>query len=86
MSKGPHRHEETWWWNVEVDGAVRENKMKYGNWNIDNSSETWKKYKKSRQNAKRVIASAKEKKQRECASDKMILTIKMKFLDCLSRW
>jgi len=29
----------------------------------------WKEYKKSRQNAKRVIASAKEKKQKECASD-----------------
>jgi len=31
--------------------------------------EVWKKYKKSRQNAKRVISSAKEKKQNECASD-----------------
>ena len=28
-----------------------------------------KKYKKSRQNAKRVIASAKEKKQKECAGN-----------------
>ena len=26
-------------------------------------------YKKSRQNAKRVISSAKEKKQKECAND-----------------
>ena len=31
--------------------------------------EVWKEYKKSRQNAKRVISSATEKKQTECASD-----------------
>jgi len=29
----------------------------------------WKEYKKSRQNAKMVISSAKEKKQKECVSD-----------------
>jgi len=34
-----------------------------------NSTEAWKEYKKSRQNAKRVISSPKEKKQEECASD-----------------
>jgi len=32
-------------------------------------TETWKAYKKNRQNAKRAISSAKEKKQKECASD-----------------
>jgi len=31
--------------------------------------EARKEYKKSRQNAKRVISSAKEKKQKECAND-----------------
>jgi len=31
--------------------------------------QSWKEHKKSRQNAKRVISSAKEKKQKECASD-----------------
>jgi len=29
----------------------------------------WKEYKKSKQNAKRVISSAKGNKQKECASD-----------------
>jgi len=24
MSKGPCRHKETWWWNVEVAEALRE--------------------------------------------------------------
>jgi len=58
MSKDACRHKETWWWNEEVAEAVREKKKK-----------AWKKYKKSRQNAKRAITSAKEKKQKECASD-----------------
>ena len=35
----------------------------------EHSTEAWKEYKKSRQNVKRVISSAKEKKQEECASD-----------------
>ena len=33
------------------------------------STEAWKEYKKSKQNAKRVIFLAKQKKQKECASD-----------------
>ena len=69
MLKGPCRHKETYWWNEEVDEAVREKKIKYGNWNSENMTEACKEYKKSRQNAKRVIASAKEKKQKECAGN-----------------
>jgi len=30
MTKGSHRHKETWWWNEEVAEAVREKKIKYG--------------------------------------------------------
>jgi len=29
MTKGPHRHKETWWWNEEVAEAVREKKIRY---------------------------------------------------------
>ena len=68
MSKGPRRHKETWWWNEEVDEAVREKKIKYGNWKRENTTEA-RKYKKSRQNSKRVIALAKEKKQKESADN-----------------
>jgi len=32
MTKGPHRHKETWWWNEEVAEAVREKKIKYRKW------------------------------------------------------
>ena len=72
MTKGPRRHKETWWWNEEVVEAVRDKKIKYGKWKKENTKEArteYKKSKKSRQNAMRVISSAKEKKQKECAND-----------------
>jgi len=69
MSKSPCRHKETWWWNEEVAEAVREKKIKYRIWTRKNSKETWMEYNKCRQSAKRVISSAKEKTQKECASD-----------------
>jgi len=43
---------------------------------IEKSTEAWKEYKKSKQNAKRVISLAKGKKQKECASVLNDLTIK----------
>ena len=48
----------TWWWNEEVAEAVREQKIKYGKWKRENTKEATMEYKKSRQNAKRVISSA----------------------------
>jgi len=57
---GPDK--KTWWWNEEVAEAVREKKIKYGKWKRENTKEARMEY-KSRQNAKRVISSAKEKKQ-----------------------
>ena len=69
MTKGPSRHKETWWWNEEVAEAVREKQIKYRKRKKENTKEARKEYKKSRQNAKRVISSAKEKKQKECAND-----------------
>jgi len=35
----------------------------------EKSTEAWKEYKKSRQNAKRIISLAKGKKQKQCAND-----------------
>jgi len=68
MSKNPCRHKETWWWSEEIAEAVRE-KDKVWKLEEKNSTEPWKEYKKRRQNAQRVISSAKEKKQKESASD-----------------
>jgi len=67
-TKGPHRHKETWWWNEEVAEAVKEKNIKYRKWKKENTKEAQKEYKNSRQNAKRVISSAKKKKQKECAN------------------
>jgi len=69
MTKGPRRHKETWWWNEDVAEAVREKKVKYRKWKRENTEEARLEYKKSRQNANRVISSAKEKKQKEWAND-----------------
>ena len=55
MTKGPPRHKETWWWNEEVAETVRNKKIKYGKWKKENTEEARMEYKKSRQNAKRVI-------------------------------
>ena len=69
MTKGPHRHEEMRWWNEEVAEAVRDKKIKYEKWKKENTEAARMEYKKSRQNAKRVISSAKEKKQKEWVND-----------------
>ena len=37
--EGPCKHKETWWWNEEVDEAVREKKIKYENWKRENTTE-----------------------------------------------
>jgi len=69
LSEGPCRHKETWW-NEELAEAVREKKkkvMEIGKKEI--LTEAWKEYKKSKQNAMRVISLAKGKKQKECESD-----------------
>ena len=43
--------------------------IKHGKWKKENTEEARMKYKKSRQNAKRVLSSAKKKKQKEWAND-----------------
>ena len=68
MTKGPRRHKETWWWNDEVAEAVREKKIKYGKWKKIQKRQGWS-IRRVGKNAKRVISSAKEKKQKEYAND-----------------
>ena len=46
MTKGTHRHKETWWRNEEVAKAVKEKKIKDGKWKKENMKEAWKEYKK----------------------------------------
>jgi len=53
------------WWNEKVVEAVRDKTIKYGKRKKENTEEARMGYKKSRQSAKRVVYSAKEKKQKE---------------------
>jgi len=86
MSEGRCRHKETWSWNEEVAEAEREKKIKYKKWKRENSKEVWMEYKECRQNVKRVISSAKEKKRKECASDLNDHDFIMKFFEWQIRW
>jgi len=61
MTKNPCRHKETWWCNEDVAEAVREKKIMYGKWKIENTKEARIEYKKSRQYAKTVISYSKGK-------------------------
>ena len=55
-----------------------------------NTKEARIEYKKNTQKAKRVISSAKKKKQKECADDLNdsgeIVSVKMKYVEWQSRW
>ena len=86
MTKGPRRHKETWWCNEEVAEAVREKKIKNGKWKKENTKEARMEYKKSRKNAKRVICSAKEKKQKECANDLNDSECQNEIFEWICRW
>ena len=49
--------------------VIDEDREWFGKWKKENTKEARMEDKKSRQNAKRVISSANEKKQKECAND-----------------
>ena len=55
--------------HVATDSMTFGRTIKYGKWKRENTKEARMEYKKSRQNAKRVISSAKEKKQKKWAND-----------------
>ena len=83
MTKGPRRHNETWWWNEEVAEAVREKKIR-------TESGRKKIRKRQRWSIRRV-----EKMQRGVSVEQMKRTrrnvqmtpsVKMKFFEWKSRW
>jgi hypothetical protein len=58
-TKGPARHEKTWWWNEEIEKVVKEKRRLYGIWYKTRTDLDKKVYFKVRGEAKRVIAKAK---------------------------
>ena len=66
MTKGPRRHKKHGGVMSRLLKQLGKKKTKYRKWKKENTKQAWKEYNKSRQNAKRVISSAKEKKQGMC--------------------
>ena len=66
LSKWPCRHKETWWWNEEVDEALRERKKVR---KLEKKKNRQRHGRTARRVNKmqRVISLAKGKKQKECA-------------------
>lgn len=69
-TKGPPRHNESWWWDDECSRAVNEKRKLYGIWQKSRNEEDEEKknedksaYTKAKNDARRVIGRAKEKER-----------------------
>ena len=52
---------ETWWWNEEVQLAVREIKIAFKRWQSEGTEDTHEQYRKKNRKAKRTVAIAKDR-------------------------
>jgi hypothetical protein len=71
-TNGARRHKETWWWNEEVDRAIKLKRECYTNWQKSNSEdrdENCQIFKEQRRKTKRIIAKSKERARIEMAND-----------------
>ena len=62
---GRQRYRETWWWNEEVQGAIKEKKMAYKRWQKRRTEEAHEQYRVKRRQAKRAVAIAKDRAWKE---------------------
>jgi len=58
-SKGAARHKETWWWNKDIEIAVKEKRRLYVLWDESRSDQARRDYCKARAVAKKMIGKAK---------------------------
>ena len=49
---------DTWWWNEDVQRAIKAKKECYKSWHHDRSSSNMVKYKEAKKNARRVVSGA----------------------------
>lgn len=56
-SKKPEA-KDTWWWNEDVQKAIKEKKECYKRWHHDRSTSNMVKYKEAKKNARRVVSGA----------------------------
>ena len=61
--KGPRRHKETWWWNSEVEEALKTKKQSYQRWREHRREEDLAIYREHRRMANKAIALAKTTQQ-----------------------
>ena len=64
-TKGKPRHFETWWWNKDVDVAVRRKRELFRIWRQNRNEEDRKKYCEAKKDAKRVVFMEMDQKARE---------------------
>ena len=64
-TKGKPSHSETWWWNKDVDVAVRRKRELFRIWRQSRNEEDRKKYCDAKKDAKRVVYMAMDQKARE---------------------
>ena len=57
--KRRRKGKETWWWNVEVQRAIKEKKEKYKKWQRTREEEDRAAYRERKREAKTVVANAK---------------------------
>ena len=55
------RDRETWWWNEEVQLAVREKKSAFKRWQSEGTEEVHKQYREKNRQAKRTVVIAKDR-------------------------
>ena len=61
-TKGKPRHSETWWWNKDVDVAVRRKRKFFRIWRQSRNKEDRNKYCKTKKDVKRVVYMAMDQK------------------------
>ena len=59
------QEKETWWWNQDVQTAVKEKGLARKNWEEDNNHQTREDYRRTKRVAKRMVAIAKGETKRE---------------------
>jgi hypothetical protein len=58
VTKGKkHEAKDTWWWNQDVQKAIKEKRC-YKSWHHDRSTSNMVKYKKAKKNARRAVSEA----------------------------
>ena len=66
-TKGPPRHEATWWWNDEVDRAIKEKRRLFGIWRSGGSKEN---YLAAKRRARKEVYKAKRREE-EAMADRL---------------